>query len=234
MADPSQQATILKQYLKSQAGPYSSAGGYIAFEKLPKSARQGFSNRTASLLATLPEDWPEIEYLAGSFAGSGDGVITTGDISATILAPFSRGNITIASNSISDPPLIDMGWLTDPADAELAVAAFKRLRAAWASEDLAAAKVGPELAPGDAVQSDSDILDYIRNNAIQIWHACSTNAMGTDAAAGAVVDWRAKVFGVGGLRVVDASVLPFALPGHPQATIYALAEKIADSIIKGE
>ena len=234
MADPLQQATILKQYLRSQAGPYSSAGGYIAFEKLPGSARQGFSNRTASLLSSLPDDWPEIEYLAGSFPGTGGGVTTIGDISAAILTPFSRGHVTISSASMADPPVVDMGWLTDLADVEVAIAAFKRLRAAWASASVAAVKVGPEVTPGAAVQSDADILDYIRANAIQIWHACSTNAMGTDPAAGAVVDWKAKVFDVGGLRVVDASVLPFALPGHPQATIYALAEKIAASIIRGD
>jgi choline dehydrogenase len=58
--------------------------------------------------------------------------------------------------------------------------------------------------------------------------------MGTDPNAGAVVDWTASVFGVSGLRVVDASVIPFALPGHPQATIYALAEKIAQSILNGD
>ncbi|KAH8889428.1 hypothetical protein GQ53DRAFT_869803 [Thozetella sp. PMI_491] len=58
--------------------------------------------------------------------------------------------------------------------------------------------------------------------------------MGTNASVGAVVDWMAKVFGVNGLRVVDASIQLFSLPGHPQATLYALAEKIADSILKGD
>ncbi|KAK5655182.1 hypothetical protein OQA88_6081 [Cercophora sp. LCS_1] len=233
LADPNRQAAILQQYNNNDAGPFSSAGGYIAFEKLPASARQGFSSRTSSLLASLPEDVPEIEYLAGSFPGTGNGVTTVGDLSAAILNPFSRGSVTISSNNIADPPVIDMGWLTDPADAEVAVAAFKRLRQAWSTPLLNPVKVGPEVAPGAAVQSDADILAYIRANAIQIWHASATNAMGKNATAGAVVDWRAKVFGVDGLRVVDASVLPFALPGHPQATIYALAEKIAASILAG-
>jgi choline dehydrogenase len=49
-----------------------------------------------------------------------------------------------------------------------------------------------------------------------------------------VVDSEGKVFGVDGLRVVDASIFPFLPPGHPQSTIYALAEKIADLIIKGQ
>ncbi|KAK0702310.1 hypothetical protein B0H67DRAFT_558610 [Lasiosphaeris hirsuta] len=233
LADPARQSTIQQQYDSSDAGPLSSAGGYIAFEKLPAASRQAFSPRTASLLAGLPADVPEIEYLAGSFAGTGNGVTTVGDLSAAVLNPFSRGSVTISSASITDAPVIDMGWLTDPADAEVAVAAFKRLRQAWAAPAISSVKVGPEIRPGLAVQSDADILVWIRENAIQIWHASATNAMGTNATAGAVVDWRAKVFGVSGLRVVDASILPFALPGHPQATIYALAEKIAQSILTG-
>lgn len=49
----------------------------------------------------------------------------------------------------------------------------------------------------------------------------------------AVVDSNARVYGVKGLRVVDASAFPLLPPGHPQSTVYALAEKIADDIIKG-
>jgi choline dehydrogenase len=191
------------------------------------------SSRTKFLLASLPADVPEIEYLAGSFPGTGNGVKTIGDLSAAILNPFSRGSVTISSPNIADKPVIDMGWLTDPADAEVAVAAFKRARQAWDSPLASPVKVGPEVTPGSATQTDAEILAYIRANCIQIWHASATNAMGTNASAGAVVDWRAKVFGVDGLRVVDASALPFALPGHPQATIYAFAEKIAASILAG-
>lgn len=233
LADPNRQATILASYNTNQAGPYSSPGGYIAFEKIPDASRSAFSSRTSTLLASLPADVPEIEYLAGSFAGTGSGVTTIGDLSAAVLNPFSRGSVTLSSASIADAPVIDMGWLTDAADAELAVAAFKRVRQAWSSPLLASWKVGAEVSPGAAVATDAQILTHIRNNCIQIWHASATCAMGTSAAAGAVVDWRAKVFGVDGLRVVDASALPFALPGHPQATIYAFAEKIAASILAG-
>lgn len=49
----------------------------------------------------------------------------------------------------------------------------------------------------------------------------------------AVVDSQARVFGVEGLRVVDASSFPFALPANPQGTVYMFAEKIADTILSG-
>jgi choline dehydrogenase-like flavoprotein len=49
----------------------------------------------------------------------------------------------------------------------------------------------------------------------------------------AVVDSKAKVIGVTGRRVVDASAFALLPPGHPQSTVYALAEKIADDIRNG-
>ena len=50
---------------------------------------------------------------------------------------------------------------------------------------------------------------------------------------GKVVDSKARVIGVKGLRVVDVSAFALLPPGHPQSTVYALAEKVADDIKKG-
>jgi len=83
------------------------------------------------------------------------------------------------------------------------------------------------------VQSDEDILSYVRNTGQTTWHASSTCKMGKEGDREAVVDGRGRVFGVKGLRLVDASVFPFGLPSNPQGTLYALAEKIADGIRNG-
>jgi len=61
-----------------------------------------------------------------------------------------------------------------------------------------------------------------------------TNKMGRANDSMAVVDSKARVFGVKNLRVVDASAMPFLPPGQPQATLYMLGEKIADEILYGE
>lgn len=227
-----QQAIALQQYYSNAAGPYSSAGGYLSFEKLPAKSRASFSNHTASLLSSFPSDWPEIEYIASGFPSGNANFSTIGAISATLLTPSSRGNVTIGSASISDPPVINLGWLTDDADGEVLVAAFKRIREAWNSDAIANITVGPEIVPGDAVSSDADILNFIRGAVQPIWHASSTNAMGKAGEKGAVVDSKARVFGVKGLRVVDNSITPFSVPGHPQSSVYMLAEKIAEDIIK--
>jgi choline dehydrogenase len=123
-----------------------------------------------------------------------------------------------------------MGWPTDPADSELLIAAFQRCREAWNSSTIQSIKVGPEISPGMMVQTDTEISDWIRKNVVPTWHASSTCAMGKQGDRGAVVDEMARVFGTEGLRVVDLSVVLFSVPGHSTASLYMLAEEIADDI----
>ncbi|KAJ4359430.1 hypothetical protein N0V95_002177 [Ascochyta clinopodiicola] len=232
LATPNQQALAVQQYLINATGPYSSAGGYLSFEKLPTKSRKLLSPRTLGLLASYPSDWPEIEYIASGFPGAFLNLTTVGAISGTLLKPSSRGNVTIRSSSITDSPVINLNWLSDPADGEVLVAAFKRVREAWNSSAISSIVTGPEITPGEAVSTDAEILDFIRNSAQPIWHASSTCSMGKAGQKSAVVDSKARVFGVKGLRVVDASVIPFSLPGHPQSSVYMLAEKIAEEILR--
>lgn len=91
--------------------------------------------------------------------------------------------------------------------------------------------IGDEYFPGPAVQTDAQILDTIQKTVQTVWHAACTCKMGRASDPEAVVDSQAKVFGVSGLRVVDASSFALLPPGHPQSTIYALAEKIAAGIL---
>jgi choline dehydrogenase len=226
-ADP---AKTNKQYYEQQWGPLSSISAYIAFEKLPASLRNTFSRATKTALAWFPADWPEVEYVAGAVAGPNGS--TLGVLSTCLTAPLSRGSVSIQNSDPSTPPVIDLGWLTNPADGEVAIAGVKRARQAWSN--IPSIAVGPEIAPGAAVQTDAQILDWVRNTTTQIWHAGATCAMGRKGDEKAVVDSNARVFGVKNLRVVDASALPFMVPGHPQSTIYMLAEKIADAMIRGK
>ncbi|KAL9007548.1 MAG: hypothetical protein Q9180_009628, partial [Flavoplaca navasiana] len=123
-----------------------------------------FSQAALDFLRDLPADWPEVELMTSkSTAPDGSSLAS---FSAALAAPFSRGNITIASSDILDPPVIDLGWYTDSAgaDVQVAVAAFKRLREAIAT--IPNITIGPELSPGPSVQSDEDILTYIRNTTV--------------------------------------------------------------------
>ncbi|KAH7110302.1 GMC oxidoreductase-like protein [Dendryphion nanum] len=233
LTTPTQQSLALAQYHQNASGPYSSAGGYLSFERLPSQSRARLSSRTTSLLAQFPTDWPDLEFIASGFPSGSANPPTIGVISATLLTPLSRGTVTLRSANISDAPVINLNWLSDPADTELLLAAFKRVRLAWNHPSISNITLGQEIVPGDAVQTDEQIVSFLRGAIQPIWHASSTCRMGRRGDKNAVVDKEGRVFGVKGIRVVDNSVVPVGMPGHPVGTVYALAEKIADGILEG-
>jgi choline dehydrogenase len=131
-----------------------------------------------------------------------------------------------------DHPLININFLTDPRDQDIAIASLRRAREIFSQASLSPVVVsGGEAVPGSLVQTDTEILQYIRNSGRTISHASCTCKMGKKSDAMAVVDSEGRVFGTSGLRVVDASALPFLPPGHPMATVYALAEMAAERIL---
>lgn len=136
-----------------------------------------------------------------------------------LITPTSRGNVTLKSADTSDLPIINPNWLDTQADQEVAVAMFKRIRAAFQSQAMAPVVIGQEYNPGVQTQTNAEILEFIKNNVMTLWHAACTCKMGLASDAMAVVDHEARVYGVQGVRVVDASAFPFLPPGHPQSTV---------------
>ena len=128
-------------------------------------------------------------------------------IVAALVAPLSRGNVTIRSADTTDPPVINPNVLTSPTDQQVAVASFKRIRQMFHSSEMAPVLIGDEYFPGSSVRSDEEVLENIRENGVAYYHAGSSCAMGNPNAPNtkAVVDSRARVIGVKGVRVVDAS-----------------------------
>lgn len=230
-------------YAENATGIFSVFGGsYFGWEKLPFPQRLALSNATLRALEYFPSDWPEIEILpVNAYLGWNRNYATEdpldgknyASIAAGMVAPLSRGNLTISSASMEDPPVINPNWLTHPADIELAVGAFKRLCDAWGALAALNVTIGEEVLPGPSVQTDEEIFQYIADSVIQLFHPSSTCKMGKSSDPLAVVDNRGRVFGTNSLRVVDASIFPILPPGHPQATVYMLAELIADNILKG-
>jgi choline dehydrogenase len=206
---------------------------YFGWEKLPN--RTQFSKEILADLAAFPADWPEIEYISGSL-GNAALPTTYRDYTTMIpalVAPTSRGNITISSADMNDQPIINPNWFGTETDRQVAIASLKRTREFMATNVIQAGLLGEEVAPGPTVQSDEDILAYIMDNFSTVFHASSTCAMGPKHDSMAVLDSKARVYGVTGLRVVDTSSFPTLPPGHPMSTVYALAEKIADDIKHG-
>lgn len=230
------------QFRANGSGPLSAFGaGYYGWEALPQPYRSNLSSTAIAALAAFPSDWPELEWLPiSAYLGyqtnrqtedprDGHNYAT---INPGLLSPLSRGNVTISSADMSDPPILNPNWLTDPTDQEVAVQSFKRSREIWsvlAENNVTADDI--EYLPGLNVTSDADILAYIQASFMTIYHAAATCKMGSSNDSMAVVDSQARVYGAQNLRVVDASSFPFLPPGHPQSTVYALAEKIAADIL---
>ena len=220
-------------------GPLSiGASGVSGFEKLPREYRRKLSTKTQTALNEFPDDWPDLEWIpTGAYFGKMRDFATEdpkdghnyASLAVALVAPLSRGTVTISSASMHDPPVIDPNWLTHPGDKEVALAAFKRQREIWSK--LNDVTLGEEYFPGARVQTDEEILEWIADSLAPISHPASTCKMGKRGDRMAVVDSQARVFGVERLRVVDASAFPFLPPGHPQATVYALAEKVAGLIL---
>jgi choline dehydrogenase len=209
------------QFLTNASGPLTNPGGdFWAWEKLPQKFRTDFTNETASEFAKWPADWPELEFVISSSRGTLLPMQQTqysyGTIGTILVAPTSRGNMTITSANIDDPPVISPNWLLSEADQQMAVAAYKRAR------DIVqnlSARVGDEVLPGVNITSDKDILAYIKDKGLgAVHHGSSTCKMGRDNDTMAVVDSKARVKGVQRLRVIDSSSFPFTPPGHTQGT----------------
>lgn len=142
--------------------------------------------------------------------------------------PDSRGTVRLASPDPLAPPLIDPDYLSAPEDARVMVAGIKLARRIGAAPAFAPYR-GEERWPGVAVQDDDALLAKVRSWGETIYHPVGTCRMGADPAS--VVDGDLKVRGVGGLRVVDASVMPFLVSGNTNAPTIMIAEKASDLIM---
>ena len=144
---------------------------------------------------------------------------------ACALRPASRGRITLASADPLAPPRIFANYLSQPGDAARLIAAIRVSRKILAAAAFDRYR-GEEVFPGARVQSDEELLASIRAKAETIYHPVGTCRMGSDS--GAVVDSRLKVHGLGGLSVVDASVMPRLVSGNTNAPTIMIAERAAE------
>lgn len=149
--------------------------------------------------------------------------------SACQLRPESRGTLKIVSPDPFVAPAIDPNYLATETDRRVTVGGLKVLRDIMRQPAIAPF-IDHEVEPGLDCASDKDLLAYCRARGSTIYHPTCTARMGNDA--GAVVDARLRVRGIGGLRVVDGSIMPFVLSGNTHAGIVTIAEKAADMILE--
>ena len=147
------------------------------------------------------------------------------------LRPESRGHIRIKTEDSRVPPKIQPDYLSDPADRKVAADAIKLTRKIVSSP--AMKKFEPEeFKPGIEFASDNELAREAGNIGTTIFHPVGTCKMGPTSDKMAVVDERLKVYGLQGLRVVDASVMPTITSGNTNSPTLMIAEKASDMILK--
>ncbi|GKT61503.1 GMC oxidoreductase [Colletotrichum tofieldiae] len=237
------------QYDGQQNGPLSSpTGDFIAFLPLSTYSKAG---QTLSSQATaqdgttfLPSGTPA-EVVKGYQAQHkvlndrlladdsalleiiwADGAMVLG-----LQHPYSRGNLKAASSSTFDAPVADSAFLKNPLDVSFLVEAVKFTRTLTGTDSIKGLQPF-EIVPGANVTTDDAIADFVRQQSSTLFHPVGTCKLGAREEGG-VVDTSLKVYGISGLRVVDASIMPLVPATHIMTTVYAVAEKAAD-IIRGK
>lgn len=140
------------------------------------------------------------------------------------LRPDSTGTVRLASADPLAPPAIRPNYLDADSDREVVVRSLKAGRAIAAQPALQHF-IESELQPGGGL-SDDELLDFARRNGRTLYHPSGSCALGT------VVDKHLRVHGIGGLRVVDASIMPTLVSGNTNAPVIAIAERAADLILE--
>jgi choline dehydrogenase len=143
------------------------------------------------------------------------------------MRPTSRGRVTLRSADPRAAPRILFNYLSTEQDRKEMRAGVRLTREIFAQQAMQHF-AGEELAPGLARQSDEAIDAHIRAQAETAYHPSCSCAMGGDEMA--VTDGAARVQGVSGLRVVDASIMPSIVSGNLNAPTIMMAEKLADAI----
>jgi len=146
-------------------------------------------------------------------------------VSACNLRPTSRGSVRLASLDPAAAPLIAPNYLATPEDQRVAADAIRVTRRLMAQTVLA--RFSPqEHLPGPAVGDDEAALARAAGDiGTTIFHPVGTAKMGLASDPAAVVDARLRVMGVGGLRVIDASVMPTITSGNTNTPTIMIAER---------
>ncbi|KAH9984868.1 choline dehydrogenase [Xylariaceae sp. FL0662B] len=216
LSDPDKLVPALNDYFRNAQGPFTNqACDFVTWEKVPR----GLISKDANdVVSKLPVSWPDVEYYAVDayfghsssplFRAAADGYPTDKYDYASIIispaAPRSRGSVTIKSAEVADLPIIDPNWLTDPIDAEVAIAGYKRAREVFASDTIRAILADPvEYFPGPTVQTDEELLELIRKSVTTAFHASTTCRMGRR-------------------HRVSSSQCPVIGVGRPQATSFCI------------
>ncbi|TCT44624.1 choline dehydrogenase [Martelella mediterranea] len=210
---------------------------YVGAQWLFTKTGVGASNQfeSAAFLRSAPGvDYPDIQYHFLPIAVRYDGkAAAEGHGFQAHVGPMrspSRGEVTLRSADPNEAPKIVFNYMShekDWADFRHCVRLTREIFSQKAFDPYR----GKEIQPGDDVQSDAAIDDFIREHAESAYHPCGTAKMGRASDPMAVVDPECRVIGVGGLRVADSSIFPRITNGNLNGPSILVGEKASDHIL---
>lgn len=196
----------------------------------PLAPRNNGAEATVFWKSTPAVDAPDLQICVGEFAlcskenAEAYGVPEQGwTLCAGVLRPKSRGRVQLTGPNPGDPVAVEGNMLADADDVDVALACVDLCREIGNSESLRHfAK--REVMPGDTTHRDR--VHFVRNAAESYFHPCCTAKMGRDALS--VVDANLKVYGIEGLRIADASIMPRITTGNTMAPCVVIGERAGD------
>jgi choline dehydrogenase len=151
-------------------------------------------------------------------------------LSVSPCRPTSRGHLQIRSADPLEAPAIHPNYLSTNSDLAELLTGARFLRRLAATPALSSV-IAEEMKPGPATATDEALIDDIRSRSYSVFHPAGTCRMGPDPAT-SVVDARLRVHGIGGLRVIDASIFPTVPSGNINAPCIMTGAKGADLILQ--
>jgi choline dehydrogenase len=147
-----------------------------------------------------------------------------------LMRTYSRGSITLRDADPSSPPAILVNYMKDPRDRDCLRKGIRLVRE-LVQQPAFSKLCGDEIYPGEDAQTDIELDECLNNKLSTQWHLSGTARMGASNDRDAVVDPCGRVHGLAGLRVVDASIMPFATNGNINSPTIMIAEKLSDAIL---
>jgi choline dehydrogenase-like flavoprotein len=147
------------------------------------------------------------------------------------LRPESRGTVMIKSADPDTALAVEPNYLSSPIDEGVALDMVARMRE-LAGQDAIAREIVEEMEPTRSLTEPEDILANIREHGLSGHHATSTCKIGVDDLA--VVDPQLRVHGIGGLRIMDCSVMPTLVSGNTNGPVMAMAWHAANLILEDQ
>ena len=151
-------------------------------------------------------------------------------MNVTLNMANSRGEIRLASANIDDHPIIDFNYFDDPWDLTRMREGVRKMASLVERPEFRDIIEDPAYPADDIICNNELLDDWIRRDVTTGHHISGSNKMGNDSDPMAVVDQYGKVRGVEGLRVVDASIMPTCVRANINATVIAMAERMAELI----